>query len=154
MARAPSPITLADYVRRRNGVPLGAAGSLRNMLSRSFGASSFAGFWRYWNPIFGYALARYVHSPLLGVLPRSLAVIATFAVCGAIHDLVTTLVRGSVACFFTPWFVALGAGAVLSNAVRMNLSHRPWWFRAAVHTSYLVACLVIAVAVQATLGRL
>jgi hypothetical protein len=31
-------LTLAQYVRRRTGVPLGASGSLRNMLHRSLGA--------------------------------------------------------------------------------------------------------------------
>ena len=33
-------ITLAQYVVRRNGVPLGASGALREMLSRSLGAES------------------------------------------------------------------------------------------------------------------
>ena len=35
-------LTLAQYVRNRNGVPLGASGSLGNMLKRSLGAGSFA----------------------------------------------------------------------------------------------------------------
>lgn len=39
-------LTLALYIRRRNGVPTGARGGLRNMLHRSLGARSFAGFWR------------------------------------------------------------------------------------------------------------
>ncbi len=43
--------TLAESVRRPSGVPLGARGSLRNMLVRSLGAGSFAEFWRYWNPM-------------------------------------------------------------------------------------------------------
>lgn len=146
------PLTLAEYVRRRNGVPLGAPGSLGNMLSRSFGASSFAGFWRYWNPIFGYALARYVHSPLLRVLPRPPAVIMTFALCGAVHDLVTTLVRGSVAFLFTPWFALLGTGVVVGTAAGMDLSERPWWLRAVVHTGYLVACLAVAVGIRRVLS--
>jgi len=57
-------LTLAQYVRRRNGVPLGASGSLRNMFYRSLGAGSIAGFWRYWNPVFGYYLGRYIYAPL------------------------------------------------------------------------------------------
>jgi hypothetical protein len=124
------------------------------MLRRSFGASSFAGFWRFWNPIFGYALARYVHSPLLRVLPRPLAVIGTFAVCGAVHDLVTTLVRGSVAFFFTPWFALLGTGVVVGTAAGMDLSGRPWWLRATLHTVYLAACLGISIGVRRMMALL
>ena len=53
-------MTLNQYIERRNGVPLGASGALRNMLRRSFGAGTLAGFWQYWNPIFGYYLAHSV----------------------------------------------------------------------------------------------
>ena len=68
-------LTLSEYVRRRNGVPLGAPGSLRNMLRRSFGARSFAGFWQYWNPVFGYCLGRYIFVPLKRVSPPSVALV-------------------------------------------------------------------------------
>jgi len=47
-------ISFARYIHRRNGVPLGSSGSLRNMLRRSLGAGSFAGFWQYWIPVWGY----------------------------------------------------------------------------------------------------
>jgi hypothetical protein len=52
-------VTLAAYVRRRTGLPLGEAGSLRAMLRGAFGAPTLAGFWRHWNPIFGYGLGIY-----------------------------------------------------------------------------------------------
>jgi len=139
-------MTLARYVRRRNGVDLGARGSLRNMLRRSLGAGSFAGFWRSWNPVFGYLLARWVHAPLLGIFPRSVAVVGTFVVCGAFHDLVTTVLRGSVAFLFTPWFFFLGVGVVLGGAVGMDLGRRPWWLRACVHLAYIATCLALALA--------
>ena len=57
-------LSLAQYVLRRNGVPLGAPHSLQNMLYRSFGAGTYAGFWQYWNPIWGYGLGKYVYAPL------------------------------------------------------------------------------------------
>jgi uncharacterized membrane protein (GlpM family) len=139
---------LRDYVRRRNGVPLGAPGSMRNMFSRSFGASSFAGFWRYWNPIFGYGLGRYVFAPLKGFLPPAFALIATFVVCGALHDLVTMAVRGSWTALFTPWFFFLGAGVVLGNRVEMNLSAWPWAVRAGVNIGYLAICLALALGLR------
>jgi hypothetical protein len=52
-------LTMGQYILRRNGVPAGASGGLRNMLQRSFGARSFAVFWQYWNPVFGYILGRF-----------------------------------------------------------------------------------------------
>ena len=145
-------ITLGNYVRRRNGVALGAAGSLRNMMHRSLGAGSFAGFWRYWNPVFGYALARYVQTPLLRVVPPSVAIIVTFAACGAGHDLVTMAVRGSPTFLFTPWFVLLGLGVVLGRAVGMDLSSRPWFIRVLANLTYIVVCLVLTLAARRILA--
>jgi hypothetical protein len=141
-------ITLSEYVLRRNGVPLGAVGALRNMLERSLGAGSFAGFWRYWNPVFGYGLARYVQSPLLRVVPPAAAVLLTFFVCGALHDLVTMGVRRSPALFFTPWFFFLGLGLVLGRAVRMDLWRRPWRVRASVNLIYIGTCLALTLVVR------
>ena len=84
-------LTLSEYVRRRNGVAMGAPGSLSNMLARSLGAGSFGEFWRYWNPIWGYGLGKYVFAPLKKALPPALALVATFVVSGALHDLATML---------------------------------------------------------------
>jgi hypothetical protein len=126
-------LALAKYVRRRNGMPLGAPGGLRAMFDRSPGASSFAGFWRCWNPIFGYVLGRNVFAPLRRVLPSSLSLVLTFVVCGVLHDLVTPAVRGSPAFLFTPWFQFLGIGVLLGSAPRMDASSRSWPVRAGVN---------------------
>ncbi|MBT4694625.1 MAG: hypothetical protein HOB73_14910 [Planctomycetaceae bacterium] len=83
---------LAKYVRRRNGVPLGAPTSLWNMLQRSLGSHSFVGFCRHWNPIWGYYLAMYIYASLRIFLASSLALIGTFVFCGALHDLVAMLI--------------------------------------------------------------
>jgi hypothetical protein len=56
------------------------------MLHRSLGAATFAGFWRYWNPIWGYYRSRYVNVPLRTIMLAAPAAIATFAASGAIHD--------------------------------------------------------------------
>lgn len=136
-------LTLAQYVKRRNGVPLGNSKSLRNMLSRSFGASSFARFWQYWNPIWGYGLGKYVYSPLHRFLPAAIALILTFVVSGAIHDLVTMAISRSVTLFFTPWFFLLGVGVVLGRVAGMDLSNRSWLTRATVNLIYLVAGIAL-----------
>jgi D-alanyl-lipoteichoic acid acyltransferase DltB (MBOAT superfamily) len=140
-------LTLFQYIRRRNGVPAGAPGSLRNMLHRSLGAPTFAGFWRHWNPVFGYALGRYVFVPLKLLVPSELALVTTFVVCGAIHDLVTMAVRGSPAFFFTPWFFFLGVGVLLGHVSGLDLSGRPWVVRAAANLTYVSACLGITIAI-------
>ena len=140
-------LTLADYVRHRNGVPLGASGSLGNMLRRSFGARSFAEFWQYWNPIFGYGLGKYVYAPLKLVLPSRLALVLTFVVTGVIHDVATMAVRRDVAFLFIPWFFFLGAGVVLGQFAKMNLAQHSWAIRALTHTVYLCACLALAILV-------
>ena len=137
-------LTLSEYVRRRNGVPLGASGSLRNMLQRSFGAKSFDGFWQYWNPIFGFYLGKYVFVPLKKFSPPYVALVLTFVVTGIVHDLVTMAVRQEVAFLFTPWFLFLGIGVVLSKVIGMDISTSSWRLRAVFHSTYLGVCLVLA----------
>ena len=134
-------LTLSYYVRRRNGVPLGASGSLRNMLHRSFGARSFDAFWQHWNPIFGYHLGKYVFVPLKSVSHPYAALVLTFIVTGIIHDAVTMAVRQDFAFLFTPWFLFLGIGVVISKVAAMDVGAFPWALRAAIHVAYLGACL-------------
>src|SRR3546814_12933634 len=45
-------LTLPQYIIRRNGVPAGDRGSLRNMIHRSLGASTFDAIWRHCNLVF------------------------------------------------------------------------------------------------------
>jgi len=144
-------VTLSEYVRRRNGVAMGAPGGLRNMLQRSFGAGSFGGFWRYWNPIWGYGLGKYVFAPLKKTLPPAVALVATFVVSGALHDVATMLVSRSPAFLFTPWFFFCSLGVLLGRAVGMDLSERPWPVRATVNLVYLAVSLVIALVVRSSL---
>lgn len=136
-------LTLAQYVHRRNGVPLGDPDSLRNMLHRSLGAGSFAGFWRYWNPIWGYGLGKYVYAPLRSVSTPAVALILTFAISGGIHDLAVMAVRRSGAFLFTPWFFLLGVGVVLGHALKIDFSNRPWGVRASINVTYLATCLAM-----------
>ena len=122
------------------------------MLRRSLGAGSFAGFWRYWNPLFGYYLGRYIYSPVRPVLPRPSALVLTFVLCGAFHDLVTMAVRGSAAFLFTPWFFLLGTGVVVGEASGIDYSSRPWAVRAAINLAYIVVCLAVALTARRLLA--
>jgi len=128
-------------VHRRNGVPLGHSDSLKNMLTRSLGAGSFAAFWQYWNPIWGYALGRYIYTPLQQILPKVIALILTFTISGGIHDLVATVVRGSGAFLFTPWFTLMGLLVVIGEVFHINYTNQPFYRRVFMNLVYVLGCL-------------
>ena len=152
MTRTKKKMNLSEYVHKRNGVSLGSSGSMNNMLDRSFGAKSFRGFWRYWNPIFGYYLNRFIYSPLLRIVPDHVALVLTFLVCGLIHDIVTMAVRGSFAFFFVPWFLLLGLAVVFDEKCNLNQTNRSKLFRVLVNVFYLGICLIGALIMQKLLN--
>lgn len=141
-------MTMNDYVQYRNGVPLGATGSLQNMLVRSLGAGTFAKFWQYWNPIWGYVLGRYIYAPLNRFLPAAVALILTFLISGAIHDLATMLVRGAPAFFFTPWFFLMGVVVVFGRLLKLDYSNQAFQLRVAINVTFILVCLIITIGVK------
>lgn len=141
-------LSLTDYVKYRNGVPLGAAGALQNMLVRSFGAGTFAKFWQYWNPIWGYALGRFIYKPLNQILPSSISLILTFIISGGIHDLATMLVRGAPAFFFTPWFFWMGIAVVFGRLLKLDYSSQSLRIRVAINMTFILICLMLAIGVE------
>ncbi len=136
-------ITLSEYVKKRNGVALGASGSVTNMLKRSLGASSFYVFWQYWNPIWGYYLARKVMKPLSGLFPIWLAITLTFAVSGALHDLAITLVKWELTFFFTPWFSLMSFMVLVTKKFGISYREHHWLIRAFINISFIALCLVL-----------
>lgn len=85
-------------------------------------------------------------------MPAALALIITFLACGALHDLVTMAVRGSWAFLFTPWFLFLSLGVLVSRATRMNMSRLAWPVRATAHVAYLAGCLALALLLKNALA--
>jgi hypothetical protein len=138
-------MNLSEYVKKRNGVPIGHSKSLRNNLQRSIGAKNFDTFWNYWNPIFGYYLGIEIFKPIKKVLPVSIAVILTFIFCGLIHDLATTLTRGKLSLFFAVWFLLMGIAVVISKQINYDLSHKKWVFRAFANLSIIAFCLFLTI---------
>lgn len=126
-------VSLSQYVKRRNGVPLGAKYSMRNMLSRSFGAQSFPVFWHHWNPIWSYYLSRNVMRPLSAFLPPSVAIFFTFLTSGAIHDVVVSLVKWETIVFFTPWFGLMGLIVIASHKTGISYGKFAWHTRASIN---------------------
>jgi len=139
-------ISLSEYVKRRNGLALGAPGSMRNMLKRSLGASSFFLFWQYWNPIWGYYLSRKIMKPLRQLFPIWLATIMTFAVSGALHDLVITLVNWKVTFFFTPWFSLMSLIVLATKKFGISFKEHHWLIRALINIALVAVCLVLTLA--------
>lgn len=136
----PKTLNLRQYVKRRTGIPLGGRGSLRQMLVRSLGANSFAGFWRYWNPIWSYYLSRYVMKPCNRLLPSSIATVVTFVISGAIHDIAVILVKWKITYFFTPWFFYMGVAVVVLNKLNLSYQKLPWLLRASLNVGTLGLC--------------
>ncbi len=136
-------ITLSEYVKKRNGVALGAPGSMSNMLKHSLGANSFYLFWQFWNPIWGYYLCRKVMKPLSQVLPIWLAIIMTFAVSGALHDLAITLVKWKFTFLFTPWFTLMGFIVLATKKFSISYSEYHWLIRASINISLIAISFVI-----------
>jgi len=141
-------LTLRQYVKRRNGVPLGAAGSLSNMLHRSFGAGSFSGFWRYWNPIWGYYLGTLFFSPLKKWFPTSIALIITFIISGAIHDLAVLAVTQKPSILITYWFFLMGICVAVSDQLGISYRGLSRLGRALVNITYISICFIIALVLK------
>ena len=141
-------MNLSDYVKRRNGVPLGNSDSLRNMVNRSLGAGKFSIFWKYWNPIWGFYLGRYVFKPLKLIFPQALSLIITFVVCGFIHDLAIMLLKRQFILLLTPWFLFMGLSVVLGDYAKIDYSKFPWIARAAINIVIILGCLFMAYQVR------
>lgn len=138
-----STLSLAQYVKKRNGVPLGASGSMTNMLSRAFGAPSFWVFWQYWNPIWGYYLSRNIMRPLANFLPISLATFTTFLFSGALHDIAVSIIKWKIILFFTPWFGLMGLIVIFSKWAGISYGQVRWPVRVLTNTSFIFVSLGI-----------
>ena len=138
-------ISLAKYVKKRNGLPLGATGSLQAMLKRSLGAEAFYIFWQYWNPIWGYYLSRNVMRPLNALFPIWLSILLTFAVSGALHDFVVTVVKWRVTFFFTPWFALMGVIVLISKSYTISYQGNSWLIRMLFNLFFIVSSFYITV---------
>jgi D-alanyl-lipoteichoic acid acyltransferase DltB (MBOAT superfamily) len=140
--------TLHRYLRFRLG-PAGGGKAWFNFFIKPFGASSFAEFWREWNPVYGYFLYYYAYQPLSRLMPRPLAVFATFIACGFfLHDVPAWAVtRRVLPPGATIAFALFAAGALLGERFRMNLSSWPAVARAAVNFAYLTGCIAAMLAI-------
>jgi len=132
-----------EFTLRRMGNPTGPWDALGRMFSLSFGARSFADFWRYWNPVYHYFLSYWVYRPIRRILPRSVAVLLSFAFCGFFfHDLL--LLPFTRMPLITVWFLLLGAGVIGGELAQMDLSDYPPLFRIVINVAYIVGLFELA----------
>lgn len=144
--------SLSQYVGKRNDLPLGAKGSLQAMLIRSLGAGSFPRFWLHWNPVWGFYLSRHVMRPLAKHLPHGLAVLLTFSVSGALHDLAVTLIKWHPVFIFTPWFSLMGLIVLLSARFNITYQQQSLQVRMLINTCYLIVCFYVSSIVGVSAG--
>jgi len=136
-------MTLTKYIEHRLGKTAGEQAI--NFLGRPFGADSFAGFWRYWNPVWSYYLSYFCYTPLRSRVPRPLAVLLTFLFCGVVHDLPfvagASLVGGRGASFtLTAFFGLTGCLVLLTEHLRIRFARLPMAARWSAHCVALFAC--------------
>lgn len=115
-------ISLNNYVKRRNGVPLGHKNSLGNMLKRSLGANSFDLFWVHWNPIWNYYLNKHIYKPLKKICYPYLAIVFTFSFSGFLHDLVGLILYKKLSFFFSFWFLIMSVIVIISKHQNIKYS--------------------------------
>jgi hypothetical protein len=138
--RARQQISIRAYLEYRLGRGQPWWRQSYNALVGPLTAPSFAGFWRSWNPVWGYYLWYWCYRPARRVLPRPAAVMVTFTASGLAHNLLAVLLSHRLNPFVTVWFLVYGAVAVVGEALHMNLSRLPAAARIAVNLAYLVGC--------------
>ncbi len=140
-------LSLNAYIERRLGHT--PREQLINFLAKPFGAESFAAFWRYWNPVFGYYLRYAVYQPLRTYLPRWLAVWLTFCVCGLVHGLITLILawlngQRAFVLLALLFFALLGLVVVVTEAARLRFTRVPRVCRWLIHGVTIVLCYRLA----------
>lgn len=129
-----------DYERRRLGGSRSELSGIVYMTRKALLASSFAGFWRYWNPLFSFYLMTRVLRPLRdrGV-PLAISQVLTFAVSGLVHDVAATMVLRRLVCIVTPTFVLYAAYVLVEQYAGWTLKRWPRAMRPLYHMVLLTA---------------
>ena len=132
--------TLKEYMNKVRGA---GPGEIGRWYRRSFGATSPARFWHYWNPLYGYYLSYFVFKPLSRLLPRAIALYLTFLVCGFVaHDLlVWAIAREPRFPIFAVLFSLFAAEVIVTEAVGFNLAGRPFALRVVANVGFLAAAI-------------
>lgn len=137
------PVTLTKYVARRLGGD--PASQAINFFVKPFGALSYAQFWWYWNPVFGYYLYYHCYRPLRKFVPRVVAVFLTFLCCGLLHDMpfgLIAAISGSrpPAFTITVMFSLMGMVVIGSEGAGLRFERVPVMLRWVIHAATIYIC--------------
>lgn len=141
-------LTFREYEQRRLGKSSGQLSGMITIFQYSFSSSTFAEFWRYWNPLFHYNLCYYCYKPLAKYLPRSVAVLLTFAASGAIHDFFASVILLDIYILFLPVFAFWGLLVVAEEGLALSFSSAPVWGRFAINTLIIVGTVLIGLKIR------
>lgn len=140
-------LNLSDYIKLRLGQS--TQQQAVNFLKLPFGATSFAKFWWYWNPLYGYYLYYYCYKPLVRHLPRSIVIITTFIFSGAVHDLPFVILSAFTtkrlpSFTITLMFLFLGINVVVTEKWNVTFKEIPVIFRWFIHLLNIFCCWRLA----------
>lgn len=136
-------MTLKRYIAKKFGNRKSLSGSLNYMLKASFFSTTFRDFWKHWNPLWSYFLTYYLYKPLKTVIPKPIAILLTFAVSGALHDLALMILLQWFNYLFTLIFLAFGFVVLIESFFKINLNSMPKIIRPIYHTGIIVLCTII-----------
>jgi hypothetical protein len=127
------------------------------MFARAFTAPTFRGFWRYWNPLYGYALLYGCYLPLRRVAPEAACFVATFAVSGFLfHDLIGWTIAGAAHRFVpvvTVAFVLIAFSCILSERAGLTLRRLSSAARVVAHTGVIAAAFALSIGLSYAFGH-
>lgn len=126
-----------QYEQRKMGHRKNPLTGIFYMCRQSFLADSFAKFWQNWNPLFSYFLLYSFYRPLKKLFPRFIAVMITFAISGAIHDLAASIALSRVYYLFTLSFTLFGLFVLLEEFLQLKLTKAPLMVRPFYHFSLI-----------------
>jgi hypothetical protein len=98
--------------------------------------------------LFSYYLYYHCYHPLTRFAPRPVALVLTFAVSGALHDLFASLVTASMYVLFTPVFVVFGLLVIGEEGLKVSLARVPSWLRAIIHTVVIAGTTTTGLALR------
>jgi hypothetical protein len=142
--------TLVQYIELRLGSTPNEQAI--NFLARPFGARTVSEFWQYWNPVWGYYLRYYCYRLLRPSLPRGMAVMLMFFICGLVHDLPFAAARVFIVgkpplWTITVFFICVGLVTILTEKIGLDLARVPVRLRWLIHVSWITLCIWFALAI-------
>jgi len=136
-------LSLRAYVSKKFGHHRTISGHLLYMFKNSFLSNSFKEFWQHWNPLWSYYLAYYIYRPLAKYTSKSIALILTFGVSGAFHDVFVMMLLGGFYYLFTRIFIAFALFIQIESKINISLSKVPLFIKPRYHIAVISGIVIL-----------